>query len=107
MLSNKRCISCEGGLPALTKEQAADLHVQVPEWKMDDAATQLSREFTFDDFAQALAFVDKVGALAQEEWHHPDVHLSWGKVLLTFSTHAVHGLSESDFIMAAKVDGVL
>ena len=79
---------------------------QIPEWTMNDAGTEITREFIFDDFAQALAFVDKVGAIAQEDWHHPDIRLSWGKVRITLSTHAVKGLSENDFIVAAKVDAL-
>jgi 4a-hydroxytetrahydrobiopterin dehydratase len=102
--TKKECVDCEGGFPALTKEQATDLLPQVPEWKMNDAGTELSREFKFDDFAQALAFVDKVGALADEAWHHPAIELSWGRVRITLSTHSVHGLSESDFIMGMKIN---
>jgi 4a-hydroxytetrahydrobiopterin dehydratase len=106
-LKNKRCIPCEGGVEPLTGEQAKTLQEQTPQWKLSEDGKSISREFIFDDFAQALAFTDKVGAIAQEEWHHPDVRLSWGKVGITLSTHAIKGLSENDFIVAAKIDGLL
>ena len=103
-LSKRRCIPCEGGFPALTPDQAGDFLPHVPEWKMNAEATEISRTFKFSDFAEALEFVNKVGELAHEEWHHPDVALSWGKVTIRLSTHAVKGLSENDFILAAKID---
>jgi len=103
-LAKKRCIPCEGGFPALTREQAGDFLPHVPEWKMDDAATEISREFKFADFQEALEFANRIGEVAQEEWHHPDLAVSWGKVGVRLTTHAVKGLSENDFIMAAKID---
>ncbi len=106
-LSHKRCIPCEGGFPALTKEQVQDFLPQVPEWIVSEDFTSISREYTFTDFASALAFANDIGDIAQEEWHHPDLRISWGKVRVAFSTHAVKGLSENDFIMAAKVDALL
>jgi 4a-hydroxytetrahydrobiopterin dehydratase len=103
-LSQKRCIPCEGGDPALTPEQAKDLMEQVPLWTLSDDSKKLSREFKFNDFAQALAFTNKVGAIAEEQWHHPDIVLGWGKVKVSLTTHAAHGLSENDFIVAAHID---
>ncbi|MBP6860021.1 MAG: 4a-hydroxytetrahydrobiopterin dehydratase [Candidatus Pacebacteria bacterium] len=103
-LARRKCVPCEGDFPALTKAQAGDFLPHVPGWEMNVEAKEISRDYTFPDFAEALAFVDKVGALAEEEGHHPDIVLSWGKVGIRLSTHAVKGLSENDFILAAKID---
>jgi 4a-hydroxytetrahydrobiopterin dehydratase len=103
-LSEKRCIPCEGGVPALTLEQATDLMPQIPEWKLSEDGRHLSRLFGFKDFAAALTFTNKVGEVAEEQWHHPDIKLSWGKVEITLTTHSIKGLSENDFIVAAHID---
>jgi 4a-hydroxytetrahydrobiopterin dehydratase len=103
-LAEKRCIPCEGDVPKMTKAQAETLMEHVPEWKLSEDATKLSRTFSFNDFKSAIAFADAVGILAEEEWHHPDMTVSWGKVGVSFATHAVRGLTENDFVMAAKVD---
>lgn len=105
-LTSKRCIPCEGGVAALTHEEIARFSKETPHWVMGEGEKSISREFIFDDFAQALAFADKVGALAQEEWHHPDLLVKWGRVMVTLSTNAIKGLSENDFIMAAKIDAL-
>jgi 4a-hydroxytetrahydrobiopterin dehydratase len=78
-------------------------HKQVPEWKVIDEH-QITRSFEFPDFVQALALVNRVGAVAEEQGHHPDILLGWGKAEITLWTHEVDGLTESDFIMAAKID---
>ncbi len=106
-LADKHCIPCEEGGKPLTKEQATDLMEQVAGWILSDDATQLTRSFPFKDFADALTFADKVGKLAEEEWHHPDLSITWGRVDVTLSTHSIRGLSESDFILAAKINGIL
>src|SRR5690349_22629315 len=106
-LSHKRCIPCEGGAVKMTREEAERMHAQVPEWTLSSDATVLSRSFPFKDFQKALDFVNKVGEVAQAEWHHPDIKLGWGKAEITFTTHSIRGLSENDFIMAAKVDALL
>jgi len=80
---------------------------EVPGWKLADDALSISRDFTFKNFADALAFANKIGAIAEEEGHHPDLTVSWGKVGVHLSTHAIGGLSENDFILAAKVDGLM
>lgn len=103
-LTKRRCKPCEGGFPALTKAQATDLLPHVPGWRLNEEATDIARVYSFPDFAKALAFVDRVGALAEEEGHHPDIELSWGRVRIRLSTHEVRGLSENDFILAAKID---
>ncbi len=104
-LTDKKCVACEGGVPPLTEAEISKFKPQTPDWEVSSDRTSISREFRFKDFKGALAFVDKVGALAEEEGHHPDINLHGFKnVLITLSTHAIGGLSENDFILAAKVD---
>lgn len=106
-LHEKKCVPCEGGVPPLTKEQAEDLMPQVAGWTLSADAKKLTRTLTFKNFKDALSFVNEVGVLAEEEWHHPDISFGWGRVELTFTTHSIHGLAENDFIMAAKVNLLL
>jgi 4a-hydroxytetrahydrobiopterin dehydratase len=104
-LAKKKCIPCEGGVPPLTPEQAKALMPELEEgWMLIDGSRILARTFAFKDFADALAFVNKVGAIAEEEGHHPDITLAWGSVGIELMTHAIDGLSENDFIVAAKID---
>lgn len=103
-LSHKRCLPCEGEIAKLTPDVANEMHKQIPEWTLSEDATVLTRTFPFKDFAKALAFANEVGNVAEEEWHHPDMKVAWGKVEVQFTTHSIRGLSENDFIMAAKVD---
>ena len=103
-LAAKKCVPCQGGVPALPAEEQQRLLGQLGEgWRVVDGH-HLEREYRFDDFAQALAFTNRVGAVAEAEGHHPDIHLAWGKVRLTIWTHKIDGLTESDFILAAKAD---
>jgi 4a-hydroxytetrahydrobiopterin dehydratase len=102
-LADKQCVPCRGGVPALKGQALERLHNGVPEWNVVNEH-HLQREFRFPDFKQALEFVNRVGAIAEEEGHHPDILLAWGKVEVTMWTHTVDGLTESDFIMAAKID---
>jgi 4a-hydroxytetrahydrobiopterin dehydratase len=103
-LAKRKCIPCRGGTPPLKGESLNELFRQLNEgWKVVDDH-HLERDFKFPDFRQALAFTNQVGELAETEGHHPDIHLSWGKVRLVLWTHKIGGLSESDFIFAAKVD---
>ena len=104
-LASKTCLPCRGGVPALKGSELESLRKQVPNWKVVDEH-HLNRAFTFPDFKQALDFVNRVGALAEEQGHHPDIMLAWGKVEITLWTHKVNGLTESDFIMAAKIDAL-
>lgn len=106
-LTQKKCIPCEVGGSALTLDEAHALMAQIPQWTLADDAKKITRMFTFKDFAGALQFADKIGAIAEEEGHHPDLHVSWGKVVVDLSTHAVGGLSENDFILAAKIDQLI
>jgi 4a-hydroxytetrahydrobiopterin dehydratase len=102
-LANKTCVPCKGGVPPLAGEELAKLSREVPKWKVVDNH-QITRNFEFPDFAKALAFVNKVGAIAEEQGHHPDIFLTWGKADITTWTHKINGLTESDFILAAKID---
>ena len=102
-LAELQCIPCRGGVPPLTAEEIRPLHAQVPEWKVVEHH-HVERLFQFPDFATALAFVNRVGALAEEQGHHPDIYLAWGKVEVKIWTHKIDGLTESDFILAAKID---
>jgi 4a-hydroxytetrahydrobiopterin dehydratase len=102
-LASKHCVPCRGGVPSLQGEELERLHAQVPEWGVIQEH-HLRRVFTFPDFVSALAFVNKVGEVAEKEGHHPDIYLAWGKVEITIWTHKIDGLTESDFILAAKID---
>jgi 4a-hydroxytetrahydrobiopterin dehydratase len=104
-LASKTCVPCKGGVPALAGEELAALAKQVPEWKVIDGH-HVVRTFTFPDFAQALAFTNKAGAIAEEQGHHPDILVSWGRAVVTTWTHKINGLTESDFILAAKIDRI-
>lgn len=103
-LSEKRCVPCEGGMPAFTKQQAAKYASQINKaWKVV-GNKKLHREFKFRDFVKTMGFVNQVALIAQAEDHHPDLQVSYSKVVIELSTHAVDGLSENDFILAAKID---
>ena len=103
-LTKKHCVPCEGGVFPLARQESEPMMREVPRWALAEDALSISREFTFKNFADALAFTDKVGALAEDEGHLPDIALSWGRVGIQLSTHAIGGLSENDFILAAKID---
>jgi len=102
-LAEKTCVPCRGGVPPLRGEALQALIQQVEGWTVLDEH-HLAKNFKFPDFLGALAFVNKVGALAEEQGHHPDIFLAWGKVDVTIWTHKINGLTESDFILAAKID---
>jgi 4a-hydroxytetrahydrobiopterin dehydratase len=102
-LARKQCIPCKGGVPPLKGAELNALHQEVPEWNVINEH-HLVRTYRFPNFAQALGFVNRVGAVAEEQGHHPDILLAWGKAEVTLWTHKIDGLTESDFIMAAKID---
>lgn len=106
-LTDKKCVACEGGIPPLTKAQIAEYQPQVPAWRVAADSLSIMRDFTFKNFKEAITFADKVGDLAEEEGHHPVLTVRWGKVGIVLSTDAISGLSENDFILAAKVDRLL
>lgn len=101
-LATKTCVACEGGIPPFNAEQAAHLAQQVPGWTLGERS--LSRTYHFTDFPEAMRFVNSVAELAEAEGHHPDIAISYSTVTLTLTTHAIGGLSENDFILAAKID---
>jgi 4a-hydroxytetrahydrobiopterin dehydratase len=102
-LAEKTCVPCRGGVPPLTAEEIRPLAQQLAGWEVMDNH-HLEREFKFADFKTALEFVNKVGGVAEEQGHHPDIYLAWGKVRITIWTHKINGLTESDFILAAKLE---
>ena len=107
-LAKKRCIPCEEkSMPPMTPQEAQKMMPHLHEgWMLVDDAHLLVHEFRFKDFAQAMSFANKVAAIAEEEQHHPDLAIAWGNVSIELSTHAIGGLSENDFILAAKIDEI-
>jgi 4a-hydroxytetrahydrobiopterin dehydratase len=104
-LTGKHCQSCEGGVPRLTPELVQALGHEVPAWKLTADGKALRREWRVKDFATALDFFQRVGQIAEREDHHPDLHLTgYRNIAIELSTHALGGLSENDFILAAKID---
>jgi len=101
-LTKKKCEPCEGGVPPMPDDKAKEMLKQTPGWEKE--GKKIQREFKFKDFVEAIKFVNKVADLAESEDHHPDIHIYWNKVQLVLWTHAIGGLSENDFIMAAKVN---
>jgi 4a-hydroxytetrahydrobiopterin dehydratase len=103
-LSDKPCVPCRGKVPAMGAEEAERLVSQVPGWTLEDEAKGIRREFRFRNFAEAMLFARQVGEIAETEGHHPDLSVGWGYCTVRFRTHAIRGLHENDFIMAAKVN---
>lgn len=102
-LADKQCIPCRGGIPPLPPERAAELLAELgDDWSLDGQG-HLVREYRFDDFAQALGFANRVGAIAEAEAHHPDLYVAWGRCRIEIWTHKINGLTESDFYLAAKI----
>ena len=102
-LAKKTCVPCKGGVPPLKGAELQKFLKQVSKWKVIEEH-HLEKAYDFSDFASALAFVQRVGELAEQQGHHPDILLRWGKVKITIWTHKIEGLTESDFILAAKID---
>ena len=105
-LANRECVPCRGGVPPLKGDALRELAAQLHAPWVVVAEHHLEREFLFEDFRQALDFTNEVGELAESVGHHPDIHLAWGKVKVTVWTHKVDGLTESDFVFAAKADAL-
>ena len=105
-LSEMKCTACRGGEPTLTQAEMVELRPQVPEWQVvqREGIERLERVFRFRNFAQALAFTNRVGEQAEEEGHHPALLTEWGKVTVTWWTHKIGGLHRNDFIMAVRTD---
>ena len=106
-LSDKRCVPCRGGIPAMAAEEAEGVIAQVPGWTLEEEAKGIRREFRFRNFAEAMRFARQVGEIAEAEGHHPDLSVGWGYCTVRFRTHSIRGLHENDFIMAAKVNRLL
>ncbi|HKV33148.1 MAG TPA: 4a-hydroxytetrahydrobiopterin dehydratase [Pyrinomonadaceae bacterium] len=102
-LSSKQCVPCRGGVPPLQGEEIQRLLSQLNDWEVV-REHHLKKNYSFSNFAEALKFVNRVGELAEEQGHHPDICFGWGKVEVTIWTHKIDGLTESDFILAAKID---
>lgn len=105
-LANRDCVPCRGGVPPLAADAIAELLAELDGWRVVDGH-HLTKSYGFADFATALGFVDRVGAMAEQQGHHPDIHLSWGKVGIEIWTHKIDGLTESDFVLAARCDALL
>ena len=103
-LTEKKCKPCEGGTPPLTEEQANDLLKQVASWTIKDG--HVFKQFKFKDFKEAMDFINKVAEIAEQEDHHPNITNSYNKVSIETWTHSINGLSENDFILAAKIDEI-
>lgn len=102
-LADRTCVPCKGGEPPLTREQYAPLLAQLDDWTVEDDV-KLVKRYKFRNFAEAAEFVTAAAAIAEEQWHHPELTLRWGEVRAELQTHKIKGLSEADFILAAKLD---
>jgi 4a-hydroxytetrahydrobiopterin dehydratase len=107
-LTGEKCIACRADSPRVTEAEVRDLKPQIPEWALleRDEIQRLERGFRFKNFADALAFTNRLGTLAEEEGHHPAILTEWGRVTVTLWTHKIRGLHRNDFIMAAKIDSL-
>ena len=103
-LTQKKCKPCEGGVLPLTEEQTNNLLKQIPSWTIKEG--NVFKQFKFKDFKEAMAFVNKVAGIAEQENHHPDITISYSQVSIGLWTHAINGLSENDFILPAKIDDI-
>ena len=107
-LTNDKCTACRRDSPRVTEAEIGELKPQIPEWALveREGIQRLERVFRFTNFAEALKFTNRVGALAEEEGHHPAILTEWGRVTVTLWTHKIRGLHRNDFIMAAKLDSL-
>jgi len=103
-LAAQQCVPCRGGIPALMGDEIAPLLKKLSDGGSAVDEHHLEKEYAFPNFVQALDFTNRVGAIAEAQGHHPDIHLTWGRVRLTIWTHKIDGLTVSDFILAAKAD---
>ena len=104
-LTEKKCVPCEGGVPPLESHKVEELLTEVGDWELlEESPPKIQKEFKFDDFKTAMRFVNDLAELAENEGHHPDIEISYNVVTLQLYTHAIDGLHENDFILAAKID---
>lgn len=106
-LKDKKCVPCSEGAPTLEPEEVENFLKDLEEgWEVKDDNRFIEKTYKFKNFKEALDFTNKIGAIAEEEGHHPDIFLSWGKVVVNLWTHKINGLHENDFIMASKIDNI-
>jgi 4a-hydroxytetrahydrobiopterin dehydratase len=105
-LAERQCVPCRGGVPPMKGEQLNDMSSQLPDWQVVNEH-HLQRSYRFKDFRETLDFVNRVSELAEAQGHHPDLCFGWGKADITIWTHKIDGLTESDFVLAAKIDKLL
>lgn len=103
-LTQKKCVPCEAGTVPLNRQDATALMKNVQGWAFGEEGQWIIKQYKFPNFVEAMAFADKIVPVAEREGHHPDLHISYGKVVVEIATHAIKGLSENDFILAAKID---
>jgi 4a-hydroxytetrahydrobiopterin dehydratase len=104
-LAEQKCEPCRSGTPPLSSRQARDLLNELPDWTLKDKS--IEREFTFWEFKESITFVNRIAEVAEQQNHHPDIHIYYNKVRIELSTHKIKGLSKNDFILAAKIDELL
>ncbi len=107
-LTHAHCVPCRGGVPPLTAAEIEALRPETPKWEVANVGgvDRIRRTFRFPDFSNALGFANRVGAIAEAEGHHPDLHVGWGFVTVETWTHKIRGLHRNDFILAAKIDAI-
>ena len=105
-LTQKKCIPCESGAAPLVRADIMAMLKHVQGWAPAEDGRSILKQFKFHNFVEAMAFADAITPIAEREGHHPDLHISWGKVVVELATHAIKGLSENDFILAAKIDTI-
>ncbi len=105
-LSQKKCVACEGGAKPMTGVEAEAMSKHINGWTVAKGAKKMSKKFKFKNFTEAMEFANKITPIAEAEGHHPDLSIGWGRVEVELSTHAIGGLSENDFILAAKIDKI-
>ena len=104
--SGKKCVPCEGGLEPLSASEVTEYLIKIPGWEASENFDLIKKDYKFKNFADALEFTNKVGKIAEDEGHHPDIELGWGYCNIELQTHAISGLHENDFIVATKIDEI-
>lgn len=104
-LAEHKCVPCKGGTPPLSHEEALKLLEQTPGWELKE--NHIEKTFQFPNFIEGMKFANRITKVIEEQDHHPDLYISWGKVRIEYSTHAIGGLSVNDFIMAAKINEIM
>jgi len=105
-LTSIRCVGCEGGIPAMNNDEIKTLMPQIPDWKLSEDGKAILRHFSFKDFYHTMAFVNALAFIANQENHHPDLEVGYNYCRIKFFTHAVNGLTQNDFICAAKINKI-